>query len=44
MESIGVKCWHIFQGLQNGAVRRLRIGAGFRNYKSGQEELQRGAA
>ena len=31
-------------GLQNGAIRRLQIGAGFRDYKSGQEGLQIGAA
>ena len=24
-------------GLQNGAIRGLQIGAGFRDYKSGQE-------
>ena len=31
-------------GLQNGAIRRLQIGAGFRDYKSGQEGLKIGAA
>ena len=35
---------HIFKGLQNGAIRRLQIGAGFRDYKSGQNGLQIGAA
>ena len=30
--------------LQNGAIRGLQIGAGFRDYKSGQEGLQIGAA
>ena len=33
-----------FSGLQNGTVRALQIGAGFRDYKSGQEGLQIGAA
>ena len=33
-----------FSGFQNGAIRRLEIGAGFRDYKSGQEGLQIGAA
>ena len=33
-----------FSGLQNGAVRKLQIGTGFRDYKSGQEGLQIGAA
>ena len=31
-------------GLQNGALRELQIGAGFRGYKSGKEGLQIGAA
>ena len=30
-------------GLQNGAIRGLQIGAGFRDYKLGQEGLQTGA-
>ena len=30
--------------LQNGAIRELQIGADFRDYKSGQEVLQIGAA
>ena len=42
MESIGVKCYQIFYGLDNEAIRGLQIGAGFRNYKSGQEGLQIG--
>ena len=29
-----------FSGLQNGVIKELQIGAGFRNYKSRQEELQ----
>ena len=29
-------------GLQNGAIRGLQIGAGFRDYKSGKEGLQKG--
>ena len=33
-----------FSRLQNGTVRALQIGAGFRDYKSGQEGLQIGAA
>ena len=32
------------KGLQNGAMRRLQIGAGFRDWKSGQEALQIGVA
>ena len=32
------------QGLQNGTIRGLQIGAGFRDYKSGQEGLQIGTA
>ena len=31
-------------GLQNGAIRKLQIGAGFRDYKSEQEGLQIEAA
>ena len=31
-------------GLQNGTIRGLQIGAVFRNYKSGTEEMQVGAA
>ena len=38
------KKWEKFSGLQNGAMRGLQIGAGFRDYKSGQEGLQIGAA
>ena len=26
-------------GLQNGAIKGLQIGAGFKDYKSGEEEL-----
>ena len=33
-----------FSGLQNGAIRGLQIGAVFRDFKSGQEGLQKGAA
>ena len=33
------KIWK-FSGLQNGAMRGLKIGAGFRDYKSGQGEFQ----
>ena len=33
---------HIYQGLQNGTIRGLQIGAGFRDYKSGKEGLQIG--
>ena len=29
-----------FSGLQNGAIRGLQIGPGFRDYKPGQEGLQ----
>ena len=32
-----------FSELQNEAIKRLQIGAGFRDYKSGQEGLQIGA-
>ena len=42
MESIGVKCYHIFYGLDNEAIRVLQIGAGFRDCKSRQEGLQIG--
>ena len=31
-------------GLQNGAIRGLKIGASFRDYKSGQRGLQIGAS
>ena len=30
-------------GLHNGAIRRLHIGAGFRDYRSEQERVQIGA-
>ena len=30
-------------GLHNGAIRRLYIGAGFRDYRSEQERVQIGA-
>ena len=33
-----------FSGLQNGAIKGLQFGASFRDYKSGQEGLQIGAA
>ena len=33
-----------FSGLQNGVIRGLQIGAGFRDYKSGQERLETGPA
>ena len=33
-----------FSGLQNRAIRGLQIGAGFRDYKLGQERLQIGTA
>ena len=33
-----------FSGFQNRAIRGLQIGAGFRDYKLGQERLQIGAA
>ena len=33
-----------FSGLQNGVIRGLQIGAGFRDYKSEQEGLLIGAA
>ena len=33
-----------FSGLQNGAIRGLQIGAGFRDYISRQDGLQIGAA
>ena len=38
------KKWEIFSALQNGAIRRLQIGTGFRDYKSGKEGLKIGAA
>ena len=44
IETIGVKCYYIFLGLDNGAIKGWQIGAGFRDYKSGQEGLQIGAA
>ena len=31
-----------FSGLQNGAMKGLQIGTGFRDYKLGQEGLQIG--
>ena len=37
------KKWGKFSGLQNGAMRRLQTGVGFRDYKSGKEGLQIGA-
>ena len=39
-EKLGKKLF----GLQNGAIRRLQIRAGFRDYKLVQERLQIGAA
>ena len=39
-EKVGKK----FSGLQSGTIGLLQIGAGFRDYKSGQEGLQIGAA
>ena len=33
-----------FSGLQNGAIRGLQTGAGFRDFKSGNEGLQIGEA
>ena len=33
-----------FPGLQNGAIRRLKTEAGFRDYKLGREGLQKEAA
>ena len=38
-EKLGKK----ISGLQNGAIKELQIGAGFRYYKLGQEILQIGA-
>ena len=38
------KSWKNFSGLQNGIIRGLQIGSGFRDYKLGQEGLQIGAA
>ena len=32
MESIGVKCYHIFYRLDNDAIRGLQSGTGFRDY------------
>ena len=40
---VKTKKWEKFSGLQNGAMRGLQIGTGFRDYKSGQEGLQIGA-
>ena len=40
----GKKRWKKFSGLLNGVLRGLRIGAGFRDYKSRQEGLQIRAA
>ena len=34
------KKWEKFSGLQNGGIRGLQIGPGFRDYKPGQEGLQ----
>ena len=34
--------WEKFSGLQNGAMRGLQIGAGFKDCKSGKEGLQIG--
>ena len=39
-----MKKWEKFSGLQNGAMRGLQIRGGYRDYKSGQERLQIGAA
>ena len=36
--------WEKFFWKQNGAIRGLQIGIGFRDYKSGQEKLQIGTA
>ena len=36
------KKWGKFSGLQNGAMRRLQTGVGFRDYKSEKEGLQIG--
>ena len=38
------KIFWVTNGLQNGAIRALQIGAGFRDYKSGQQELEMGIA
>ena len=38
------KKWETSSGLQNGAMRGVQIGAGFRGYKSGHKGLQIGAA
>ena len=38
------KKWEKISGIQNGAMRGLQIGAGFRDCKSGQDGLQIGAA
>ena len=36
------KKWEKFSGLQNGAIRGLQIGKGFRDYKSGQKKYKLG--
>ena len=36
------KKWEKFSGLQNGAMKGLQIGTGFRDCKLGQEGLQIG--
>ena len=38
------KKWEKFSELRNGTIKRLQIGTGLRDYKSGQEGLQIGAA
>ena len=38
------KKWENFFGLHNGAIRRLHIGAGFRDYRSREEAEQIGTA
>ena len=38
------KSWKRLSGLQNGAIRGLQIGVSFRDYRSGQEGVQIGAA
>ena len=37
-----MKKWEKFSGLQNGAIRGLQIGKGFRDYKSGQKKYKLG--
>ena len=34
------KKWENISGLKNGAIRGLQIGAGFRDYKSEQEQIE----